>query len=78
MKKEITEKYAKLDRKTAILRVIANKSNVSFATVRQRWFNSKLEYPIPEKWNKLILTIIDKQLSHEINIERPHYKSFDN
>lgn len=77
MKKQITEQYAKLEHKTAILKVIANKSNISFATVRQRWFNSKLSYPIPEKWNKLILNIIEKQLSHEINIERPHYKSFD-
>ena len=76
MKKQITEKYALMKHKTAILKVIANKTKTSFGQVRQRWFNSKLGNPIPEKWNGLILEIIDRQLLFEA-VEKKHYESFE-
>ena len=76
MKKQITEKYALMKHKTAILKVIANKTKTSFCTVRQRWFNSKLENPIPENHFYKILEIIDRQLLFE-SVEKKHYESFE-
>jgi hypothetical protein len=76
MKKQITEKYALMKHKTAILKVIANKTKTSFCTVRQRWFNSKLDNPIPENHFYKILEIIDRQLKFE-SLEKKHYESFE-
>jgi len=76
MKKQITEKYALMKHKTAILIVIADRTGTSFAQVRQRWFNSKKGYPIPEDHYGVILEIIDRQLMFEV-VERKHYKSFE-
>jgi len=76
MKKQITEKYALMKHKTAILKVIANKTKTSFGQVRQRWFNSKLDNPIPEDHFSKILEIIDRQLLFE-SVEKKHYESFE-
>ncbi len=76
MKKQIIEKYALMKHKTAILVVIADKTNTSFAQVRQRWFNSKLDNPIPESHFIKILEIIDRQLKFEA-VEKKHYESFE-
>ena len=76
MIQEITKKYALMKHKTAILIVIADRTGTSFAQVRQRWFNSKKGYPMPEMHHGVILEIIDRQLMFEI-VERKHYESFE-
>lgn len=76
MRTEILKKYALMKHKTAVLRVIAHKTNTSFAQISQRWFNTKQDYKIPEQHHAKIIEIIDIQLRFEI-VEKKHYESFN-
>lgn len=77
MIQEIIEKYALMKHRTAIQRIIANETKVSFNQISQRWFNKAKGFMIPEKHQSKVLEIIEKQLLFQ-EVEKKHYESLIN